>query len=108
FGDRAIQIVGQAIRKSIRKSDIGVRYGGDEFFILLESTKMSVAKKVVNRIRVNISKKGKKENIHIRISAGIACYDCIKSIGDMIKMADKNLYKQKRAKNLKKDKIVKN
>lgn len=98
FGDRAIQIVGQAIRKSIRKSDIGVRYGGDEFFILLESTKMSVAKKVVNRIRANISKKGKKENIHIRISAGIACYDCIKSIGDMIKMADKNLYKQKRAK----------
>ena len=100
-GDKAIRIVGQAIRESIRKRDLGVRYGGDEFFILLANTKKIVADKVINRIRENISKKEKKENINIEISAGAACYDCVYDMGDIIKMADRNLYKEKQMKKTK-------
>ena len=97
-GDKAIRIVGQAIRESIREWDLGVRYGGDEFFILLASTRKVVADNVIKRIRENINKKGKKENINIEISAGVACCDCVSDMGDIINMADGDLYKEKRIK----------
>jgi len=100
-GDKAIRIVGQSIRESIRKRDLGVRYGGDEFFIVLANTKKTVADKVIDRIRENIRKKEKKENINIEISAGVACYDCVYDMGDIIKMADRDLYREKQMKKTK-------
>lgn len=72
-GDKAIRIVGQSIIESIRKQDIAVRYGGDEFFVLLANTKKAIVEKVINRIKENIRKRGKEENIHIEISTGTAC-----------------------------------
>ncbi|MBZ4647649.1 MAG: diguanylate cyclase [Clostridia bacterium] len=97
-GDKAIRIVGQSIRDSIRKQDIAIRYGGDEFFILLASTKRVVVKKVINRIRESINKKGKAENIHIEISTGTACSDSIHKLEKVITMADNKMYKEKNEK----------
>jgi diguanylate cyclase (GGDEF)-like protein len=100
-GDKAIRIVGQSIRESIRKRDIAFRYGGDEFFILLANTKRVVVKKVINRIRKNINKKGKKENIYIEISAGTACSDCTCEMEKVITIADNKMYKEKVGKKVK-------
>ena len=100
-GDKAIRIVGQSIRESIRKRDIAFRYGGDEFFILLANTKRVVVKKVINRIRKNINKKGKKENIYIEISAGTACSDCTCEMEKVITIADNKMYKEKAGKKVK-------
>lgn len=100
-GDKAIRIVGQSIRESIRKQDIAIRYGGDEFFILLANTKKAIVEKVINRIKENIRKRGKKENIHIEISAGAACSDCTCEIGKIIAIADRKMYKEKAGKKVK-------
>ena len=85
-GDKAIRIVGKSIRESIRKQDIAIRYGGDEFFILLANTKKAIVEKVINRIKENIRKRGKKENIHIEISAGMACSNSIYKLEKVIKI----------------------
>ena len=100
-GDKAIRIVGKSIRESIRKQDIAVRYGGDEFFILLANTKKAIVEKVINRIKENIRKRGKKENIHIEISAGMACSNSIYKLEKVITMADYNMYKEKKEKKVK-------
>ena len=100
-GDKAIRIVGQSIRESIRKRDIAFRYGGDEFFILLANTKKAIVEKVINRIKENIRKRGKEENIHIEISAGAACSDCTCEIGKIIAIADSKMYKEKAGKKVK-------
>ena len=100
-GDKAIRIVGQSIRESIRKRDIAFRYGGDEFFILLANTKKAIVEKVINRIKENIRKRGKEENIHIEISAGAACSDCTCEIGEIIAIADRKMYKEKAGKKVK-------
>jgi len=100
-GDKAIRIVGQSIRESIRKQDIAVRYGGDEFFILLANTKKAIVEKVINRIKENIRKRGKEENIHIEISVGTACSDCTCEIGKIIAIADSKMYKEKAGKKVK-------
>lgn len=97
-GDIAIKIVGQAIKENIRKQDIGIRSGGDEFFILLADTKESAAQKVIDRIRESIEKRCERENINIEISAGSACMGSINSLEKVIAMADNNLYKEKNMK----------
>ena len=97
-GDKAIQIVGQSIRESIRKQDVAIRYGGDEFIILLANTKKAIVEKVINRVKENIRKRGKEENIHIEISAGTACSDSINKLEKVITMADYNMYKEKKEK----------
>lgn len=100
-GDKAIRIVGKSIRESIRKQDVAIRYGGDEFFILLANTKKAIVEKVINRIKENIRKRGKEENIHIEISAGTACSDCTCEMEKVITIADSKMYKEKAEKKVK-------
>ena len=105
-GDKAIRIVGKSIRESIRKQDIAIRYGGDEFFILLANTKKAIVEKVINRIKENIRKRGKEENIHIEISAGTACSDCTCEMEKIITIADDKMYKEKAGKKVKAKQIA--
>ena len=97
-GDEVIKIVGQSIKRNIRKEDLGVRYGGDEFLILLFNQDKRAAKKVIERIRKEISELAAGQGMNIQISAGAAYYDCLRNMGDIIKMADRDLYKEKRVK----------
>lgn len=97
-GDKAIEIVGQAIKNSIRKEDAGLRYGGDEFIILLFNQDKKAAYRVIERIRKEISELAAGQGMNIQISAGAAYYDCLRNMEDIIKMADKDLYKEKRVK----------
>lgn len=98
-GDRAIKIVGQAIRKSTRKEDIGIRYGGDEFIILLLNQKQKVTYKVIKRIRKELNERSLDKKLNVHISVGVAYTDNLKNIDDMIKIADRNLYREKKIKN---------
>jgi diguanylate cyclase (GGDEF)-like protein len=55
IGDEALRLVGQAITRCIRKVDMGTRFGGDEFLVLLpeadEQEAATVAARVDNEIR---------------------------------------------------------
>ena len=97
-GDKVIEIVGQAIKKCIRKEDAGLRYGGDEFIILLFNQDKKAAYRVIERIRREINELAAGQGMNIQISAGAAYYDCLRNMGDIIKMADRDLYKEKRVK----------
>lgn len=50
MGDVAIQSLGKAISQSIRKSDYGIRLGGDEFSIILIDYTRAKANELVERI----------------------------------------------------------
>ena len=49
-GDDILSTVGKAMREAIRDTDIGCRYGGDEFCIILPRTAVNEAERVVNRL----------------------------------------------------------
>lgn len=101
-GDEVIKIVGQSIKRNIRKEDLGVRYGGDEFIILLFNQDKRAAKTVIERIRKEINDLSHKQGINIQISAGAAYYNSTKrNMGDLIKMADRDLYREKQMKKTK-------
>ena len=100
-GDKVIEIVGQAIKKCIRKEDAGLRYGGDEFIILLFNQDKKAAYRVIERIRREINKLAAGQGMNIQISAGVAYYNSLRNVGDIIKMADRDLYKEKQMKKTK-------
>ncbi|MFZ7104175.1 MAG: GGDEF domain-containing protein [Peptococcaceae bacterium] len=99
-GDKAIKIVGSAIKEGIRDNDIAIHYGGDEYLIILPDTKEEGARKVIRRIRTEIALKSENENIRVEISAGIASSDSICDFEKMAQIADKNMYCEKEQKRL--------
>ena len=56
-GDRILKKVGSLLRKALRLSDVGVRYGGDEFMVILPDSGIEAAAKTAERIRTMFNKK---------------------------------------------------
>lgn len=54
LGDRALRAVADAISASIRDGDVAVRYGGEEFLVVLPGTRLDAGFDVAERIRERV------------------------------------------------------
>ncbi|WP_102348784.1 GGDEF domain-containing protein [Bacillus sp. Marseille-P3661] len=96
-GDEALKHIATIIKRNVRGSDAYVRFGGEEFAIILPNTTVEEGKIIAERIRKiieNTTFSYNKKDIVITISIGIAVYNGEK-IEKFIDMADKALYKAK-------------
>jgi diguanylate cyclase (GGDEF)-like protein len=50
-GDRYLRAVGRAVAAQLRRADLGCRYGGDEFAVLLPETAAPGARVIAERMR---------------------------------------------------------
>ncbi|MDH3975634.1 MAG: diguanylate cyclase [Deltaproteobacteria bacterium] len=96
-GSKLLIEVGELLIECVREIDTVVRYGGDEFTIILVDTDHEIAQKVANRIRMNIEKKPFLQNeglsLHVTASIGIATYPRHASDKkELLDMADKAMY----------------
>lgn len=74
-GDELLKSVGQAIRLVLRLSDVVVRYGGDEFVVLLPAVDAEAAYGVAKRMAQSIAKLAPvKGEIAATVGIGIASY----------------------------------
>ncbi len=101
-GDKVIQATAEAIRSSIRKTDIAARWGGDEFVILISGS-LDVASQVAERIRNNlkdvvISEKD-DQRVTFSLSVGVVEIEKDRDYETILKEADRLLYKAKTLKN---------
>ncbi len=100
LGDRILYEVAQLLRETLRVHDIVGRYGGEEFGMLMPETDGSGALVVAERYRKSVEEfvlfEGDKE-LRITISLGVAGYPHpeIKTVDDLIRLADNALYKAK-------------
>jgi diguanylate cyclase (GGDEF)-like protein len=102
MGDRFLGLVGEAIARQIRSSDVGARYGGDEFVVVLPNTTREEAAVIAEKLAAAVLScaamtPATDEPVQLGISCGIAtCPDDARSDGELIDVADKQLYEQKR------------
>ncbi|MCU4483201.1 GGDEF domain-containing protein [Acinetobacter ursingii] len=57
IGDQAIKLVAEVLKTSVRNSDLIVRYGGDEFLVLVEDISLEHALNLAEKIRFRLSQK---------------------------------------------------
>ncbi len=89
-GDKVLKGIVKTVKKSIRKSDIFARWGGEEFIILLPDDSSVV--KVAEKIRKSIENERFEGLPKITASFGTTTYKNGDSINSIIKRADKALY----------------
>lgn len=105
FGDEALRICAEIINSNLRDGDIAVRYGGEEFALLLPGLDRHTAFAVAERIRKGTeSHPFKKQELldsgNLTISGGISLYpDSGSTVEEILQTADKELYKAKERRN---------
>ncbi len=101
YGDSVLQSVAEMITATIRTSDILVRYGGEEFCLMLPETGLENAAATAERCRAAIEGYAfmhQNERLRITISLGVAeLTDNIVSPESLIEKADQALYEAKKA-----------
>jgi diguanylate cyclase (GGDEF)-like protein len=101
-GDEMLQFVAQLLKQAIRREDYAVRYGGDEFQLLLPGVAIGEAAQIAERV-VSLFRQHSKLLISLdpkpSLSAGVTslavCH--ARDLPDLMRMADDALYQAKRA-----------
>ncbi|TCB45372.1 GGDEF domain-containing protein [Acinetobacter terrestris] len=98
IGDEVIKLVAEKLQLNVRTSDLIVRYGGDEFLVLIEQTNFQDALIVANKILKEIGNSELyiaeiNQNIQVSVSAGVAVGAA--SWMALLEKADKSLFQAK-------------
>jgi diguanylate cyclase (GGDEF)-like protein len=99
-GSDTLKLVGGRIKKVIRERDIAVRYGGDEYIVILPDTDKATAALIAERIRREVNDEpfvayGHKK-FKISVTLGVATYPFdAKDRDELIGKADKAMYEGK-------------
>ena len=99
-GDKVLQGVAEVIQRSIRDADIVVRYGGDEFLVILPETD-GETDIVKERILAEVARRNEKNPLlDFPVTLAIGSYHWSsqsgKSIEEALAEADKLMYEAKR------------
>ncbi|WP_284383474.1 GGDEF domain-containing protein [Litoribrevibacter albus] len=98
IGDKVLKKVAISLQHSLRETDVVVRWGGEEFLVLLPNTDLKEGINIIERMRYELSASSFEiagHALNLSISAGIVSADEHESWDDMITMADKYLYQAK-------------
>ncbi len=90
-GDVLLCAVSEIITDEIRSSDLAIRFGGEEFLVLMPDTKTEQAFAIAQRIGSEVI-----ESTDITISGGVAQHVPSNNFEDTVRRADAALYKAKR------------
>ena len=99
IGDCVLQKLAQLLKEKSRKSDILIRYGGEEILLIMPFADKEGAYKKVESLRKSIEQSHfcNELELTLTVSAGIAQYNGKDDIKTFIEKADKNLYKAKKS-----------
>lgn len=94
-GDKVLIAVSALLKKTVRGSDYCVRWGGEEFLIVLPNCSGETAAILAERIRNDLTKLDLEQVGQITMSFGVAQWDQKESAEKPIARADDALYKAK-------------
>lgn len=96
-GSRVLKEMGKLLRKSVRDVDVVIRYGGDEYTVILVETSPEIAANVAERIRSTVASHPflAEEGYDIRLTCSIGfscCPDDALTKEELLEMADQAMY----------------
>jgi len=98
-GDQVLRKIARKIETSIRKGDWAIRYGGEEFLIVMVDAPGSIARERANYLRSEIEQltfSAGGESFHITTSTGVAVFpDDGRNYEEVFRAADRALYQAK-------------
>lgn len=99
-GDAVLRSVARTIQKHLKESDIPVRFGGDEFAILMPHTEREQAFLALERIRSEVEsicvESGAAQIREVRVSGGLASYPIDGATeAEILRKADQAFYRAK-------------
>lgn len=98
-GDAALRRVGRLIRRQTRRSDLGARFGGDEFAIFVQGRSVPGAPLLAERIRRALSKvrlPARAGGHGLTMSFGVVRHRPNESLARLLARADRLLYRAKK------------
>ena len=97
-GDAALRAIGDAIRRGLRATDIGCRFGGDEFAVMAPEADAAAARVLAERIRWLAEGMSLPGGLGVTVSLGVACAAPAEAWTptEMLERADRALYEAKR------------
>jgi len=99
-GDEVLRVVSERIALSLRVGDGVVRYGGDEFLLILPEADKNASARIADRARLAVCDEPivtADTPISVTVSAGVAQRCSSESRDDVIKRSDCAMYAAKRA-----------
>jgi diguanylate cyclase len=99
-GDEVLRHLTTVLRDTLRANDSVVRYGGEEFVLLLPGIGAEEAQAVVVRLQRELTKRFFLANAHkllLTFSAGVTDFDAHEDPAQVIERADKAMYAAKHA-----------
>ena len=94
-GDDSLIAIGKATQEAIRDTDVGCRYGGDEFCIILPRTAASEAERIAERLIKCFKKLAGKTAISFSIGIADTGPEEFMDADSLVAMADQLMYKSK-------------
>ena len=95
-GDSIIKGFAHFLRDILRKTDVVIRYGGDEFVCIMPHTRRRTAEQIYWRVLDKVKKK-KFAGVDLTISAGISSFpEDGRNFSRLLEVADQALYEAKR------------
>lgn len=99
-GDRVLIQIAKTARAALREGDILMRYGGEEFLVILPAASKDNARAVGEKLRCMVEEMSVTEGdqeIHVTISIGVTAFPelTVASDQELVKRADELLYSAK-------------
>ena len=94
-GDKALQSMARAIQSNLRETDVLVRYGGDEFLLLMPRIRPEDMEHVLDRLWKAAAAAKVEGYPELDLSASIGGVCGVHPLTDAIRQADAKMYKNK-------------
>jgi diguanylate cyclase (GGDEF)-like protein len=96
-GSAVLRSVGEALAHAIRETDLAVRYGGDEFVVLLPHTELGAGAAFAERLLTKV-RELRPCGLRVSVSLGVAAFDKVtdKTVDHLFERADQAAYRAKR------------
>lgn len=95
-GDRVLTAAGSALKKALRKQDIAIRWGGEEFLLVLSDTTLDGVAHFVPRLQKN-GLANRPDGTAQTASCGGAEYleDSLATVRELVELADRRMFAAK-------------